>query len=540
MYRFCIVFMSLVLFGWSASAQMGSVPFELSLEEVMVDNFDGVHSGVVAVGSDGRWLLIGGRRNGLHGYLPPFAFPLNSRNTDFMVLDVPNNQMWSLPSSTLADSLRDQLSSSNAQYVQVGGRLYIAGGYGYENNAGDYITFPRLASVSVDALISKVVSGSTVNLKDHFKQIYDERLAVTGGNLVRMYGRYFLVFGHRFDGRYNHLHNGGSFVQSYSHQIRSFKITETGTALSVSDYQMVEDTTNFHRRDYNLVLQVNEAGTGLMATAYSGVFRRGADLPFYNAIHIQPDGSYEVGSFEQQFSHYHSAHVPMYDSLSKDMFTVFFGGMAQFYPDSLNPNVIVEDTLVPFVKTISVVRRYNGIYTETVLPIRMPAFLGSNAEFIPAHDSLYENDILRLGDIDTGADDSLLIGYLVGGIESPRENIFRGSESESRASNRIFKVYIKHQAMHTGIQNAMNDFEFSLTPNPSQQHAQLSFNINGLMPAKVLLRDATGRLLATPYQQPFASGEVSVQLPIQNLPQGTYYCQVSVGNVVKTIPLVKQ
>ena len=119
----------------------------------------------------------------------------------------------------------------------------------------------------------------------------------------------------------------------------------------------------------------------------------------------------------------------------------FFGGMSQF---QFNENdELVQDDEVPFVKTISMVIRYeDGKMVEKDLGVKMPAFLGSGAEFIPVENkNMYlENGIVNFNELKKGNN---FVGYIYGGIESTKENIFfNNNGSQSKASNKIFKVYI--------------------------------------------------------------------------------------------------
>jgi hypothetical protein len=103
----------------------------------------------------------------------------------------------------------------------------------------------------------------------------------------------------------------------------------------------------------------------------------------------------------------------------------------------------VKDDKVPFVKTISMVTRSSdGNMTEKELNVKMPAFLGSGAEFIPiSKNKMYlENDILDMANLKKGA---TLVGYIYGGIESSKKNIFFSNNgTKSIASSGAFKVYI--------------------------------------------------------------------------------------------------
>ena len=67
--------------------------------------------------------------------------------------------------------------------------------------------------VDVPGVISDIISDNSIT--DNFKQLRDERMAVTGGNLEILNDRFYLVGGQRFDGAYNPMgpNHGPGFLQ---------------------------------------------------------------------------------------------------------------------------------------------------------------------------------------------------------------------------------------------------------------------------------------------------------------------------------------
>jgi hypothetical protein len=234
--------------------------------------------------------------------------------------------------------------------------------------------------------------------------------------------------------------HGPGFTQEYTNEIRNFKIKDDGVNLSISNYSAEKDTQNLHRRDYNMVPQIFPDLTKGF-TMFSGVFQYDANIPWLNTVDVTASGFKVNNGFNQYLSQYHSAKVPIYDSEKNEMMTIFFGGLSQYQFD--NKGVLIKDNQVPFVKTISMVTRHeDGSMMEKDLGIRMPAFLGSGAEFIPlSNEAIYlENEIVNLNGFKQG---KTLIGYIYGGIQSSEENIFfRNNGTQSTASNQVFKVYL--------------------------------------------------------------------------------------------------
>src|SRR5438045_2095977 len=94
---------------WSvASAQ----PFAVTIADEPITVMPAIHSFAFAE-SNGKWLFIGGRNNGLHGFLTPFAFQTMYANTQITVVDPVANQSWSSSTSVLPDSIGESITSTN-------------------------------------------------------------------------------------------------------------------------------------------------------------------------------------------------------------------------------------------------------------------------------------------------------------------------------------------------------------------------------------------------------------------------------------------
>lgn len=502
--------------------------FELELEEFSIPNWNGIHSAAMAQ-SNGKLLVVGGRNNGLHGYLPSGAFPGYTQNPYVYVLDLQTQQVWEAATSSLPDSIREHIRSSNMQFYQDGNDLYFLGGYGHSAAANDFITFPRLTRIDVDGLMQAVQNQSSLN--PYFEQISDTAFAVTGAHLHKSGSFFYLVFGHKFDGMYNHT-NGATFTQRYTEQIRIFQFGSN--PLKITNYGQLTDAQHFHRRDYNLVPQVFPSQNNAVGmTAFTGVFQPGVDLPYFNSVDITPwtgMGYVPNFSFQQKLNQYHTAVLPIFDSLSSEMHTLFFGGIGQFYPDSLNPNIWVEDTLIPFVKTISLISRSPQGTSEQGLALQMPGYLGTNAQFVPNLQKPYlENSILRLHALDSSRN---LVGYIVGGIETPLKNVFKGQESESFASTRIFRVFVKRKLSSSIAETPVLE-ALSLYPNPASQTLTLKTKDRPAAYTQVFITDMMGRKLAD--MKPSPDG-TTWTWDCAKVSAGIYYCNVNMDGVVQILP----
>ena len=351
-----------------------SFNYTVSLVPVGIPNLPGLHSFAHAQ-YNGKWLVIGGRKDGIHARQPFNAFPESQNNTDIYVVDVNTKQVWSASVNTLPASIKEQMQATNANFEQDGNSLYIVGGYAYSATANDHLTFPYLTSVDVPGLINAVIAGSSVT--PFFKQISNDVFAVTGGQLAKFNSQFYLVGGHRFDGRYNPMNNP-TFVQSYTNEIRMFTIDSSGTQLSFSNYTTITDPVHLRRRDYNLLPQIYPNGEeGLMIS--SGVFQIDADLPYLYPVEIKTTGHLPITSFNQYLSNYHSANVSLFDAGLNEMHSLFFGGISQYYYQN---GTLIQDDQVPFVKTVSrLTRNSSGALHEFKLPLEMPNLKGAGAEF---------------------------------------------------------------------------------------------------------------------------------------------------------------
>ncbi|MDX1445819.1 T9SS type A sorting domain-containing protein [Lishizhenia sp.] len=442
------------------------IPFNIYIETISTNNIGGLQS--YAFGQhNGKWLLIGGRLDGLHRRQPWASFDIAGHNNQLIVFDPVSLQKWTAPLSSLPQGIQEQLSSTNMNFKQEGDMLYVLGGYGYSATAGDHTTFPYLTAIDVPEVINAVMNNTGFNT--YFRQITDSQFQVTGGRLQKVYDTYYLLGGQKFIGKYNPMgpNNGPGFIQEYTNAIRRFKINDDGVNLTVTHLTPYIDAANLHRRDYNAEAQVLPNGAQGVSM-FSGVFQPTVNLPFLSSVTVDTNGYTLEANFQQYYNHYHCPVVPLYNVNTNEMHTLFFGGIAQYYDSS---GVLVQDDNVPFVKTIArVTRDANGVMTEYKLPIELPALMGAGAEFIP-NDTLpqYSNHVFQLANLNA---DTTFLGYIYGGIESSAPNIFFINDgSQSLASNQIFKVYIvqgEDLEVHTPNPQSNSDLQMRVYPNPNQ------------------------------------------------------------------------
>lgn len=502
--------------------------FLIEIEPLVIDSAPGVHSFSWGHTNDGKWVVIGGRIDGLHRRQPWAAFLEQDNNKFVFVIDPVSEGVWYSDLSVLSASLYEQLQSTNQQFFQRDSMLYITGGYGYSATAADHITHPYLTAVSVDELANAVINATSIT--PYFRQIMDLNMKVTGGQLGILNDRFYLVGGNLFDGAYNPMgpNNGPGFVQVYSNDIRAFDIVDDGVNLSIQNYVATHDTINLHRRDYNMAPQVFPNGTEGF-TAFSGVFDYN-DFPYLNTVDID-ETSYSVNnSFNQYLSQYHSAKIPVFDANANTMHTLFFGGLSQYTLDAQNN--LVEDQNVPFVKTISRVTRFsNGSMQEIGLDyVEMPTLVGAGAEFIPIQQYFSSRHIL---DLNAVPQTKTLIGYIYGGIESSAANIFEINDgTQSFASNVIFKVFINKA--DAGIEETTITGNTVFNPQVYPVPARNKINIDFFAPRpgtmNFTIADGAGNIVQVEEYESDGSGNQEVKLNISKLANGSYTLIISDGS----------
>ncbi|MEO8151156.1 MAG: T9SS type A sorting domain-containing protein [Bacteroidia bacterium] len=516
---------------FKSSAQVQQ--FTLSIDTASFISMPHIHSYAHAEWND-KWIFIGGRTNGLHGFTPPSGFTNNGINDSIYVVDpVTDTRMAVNIFNEFTDTLMlNALRASFFEYSQNDSMLYMVGGFGYTLDSSSYSTHANLIAVNIKNLVDDITNGLPV--APDFRLLQDSVFKVCGGNMYRMDSTYYLVFGHDFNNYYSVNDTLGFFSQQYTCEIRKFQINDDGINLSISNYNAIHDSANFHRRDYNLVPQIFPDGTtGL--TAFSGVFQYFAPNPFLNSVNITSAGYEVINNFNQNLSQYNSAVMPVYNTAENKMSTVFFGGMSLYQLDTVT-NTLVTDTLIPFVKTISKVVRYaDSSMTEYANPTSMPALIGTNSIFIPSDSvTILHDGIIDLNALPYGI---TLAGRIIGGINSNLPNVST-SPNLSHAENLVYNVYL-NKFIDTKIEDheVKNDIlNLLVYPNPTDQTINIQFETQKPGPVSVNIYTSHGSLVKQIYQGSLTEGKHEMKCTLQSA--GTYFCKVQTENHIKSIMVV--
>jgi hypothetical protein len=301
----------------------------------------------------------------------------------------------------------------------------------------------------------------------------DTNLRVCGGDLQKLGADFYLIFGHSFMGRYSNPPSP-LFTQVYTNEIKKFNIiNNNGSSVNIANYSVQTDTNNFHRRDLNVV-PIIQPNYNEALMAHAGVFQKNKDFPYFEPITISQSGN-TVHAYLQQMSQYTCAHIPIFDSTTKTMYTTFLGGIS-FNDYNPSNGTITQDTLSPFVNDVTTFTTYqNGAMEEAILPLQLPGLLGSNAKFIlPANVPQYNNGVIKLHQLTS----PLLIGYMLGGIRSDTPNLPAGSV----ANDTVYRVLLTPNPVSIS-ENKMGIEFFNVYPNPVNENESITVSLktNGLI-----------------------------------------------------------
>ena len=512
----------LLVLLFTAFTAQSQVPFQVEVSPYRIQNFGGVQSFAPAH-YNGHWYMFGGRLDGLHQRQPWASFDAAGHNDRLIVVDKQQDSARYVDISGLSTGLYDQLKSTNMEYYQKDSLLYLVGGYGISAAQGTHITFPALIVVNMAAL-DRYVFQQSGTLDACFGRLSGSDFAVTGGSLQYKGGVFYLIGGHRFDGRYNPM-NGPSFTQQYTNAVRKFTLSGPSLNPQVAWQPEIKDAQLLHRRDYNVLAQLDAQGK-LSFTAFSGVFKKTADLPYLSAVEIDTSSVREVPGFTQYFNHYHCAHLPLFDTASGAMHNLFFGGIAQYYVDQNGQRV--QDNNVPFVNTIAVVSKdAQGNHRETRMDSSMPGLLGAGSVFY-LDPQLPTREDGHIAALSLPLQDTLTLGYIVGGIRSTAPNIFnQNTGTQSSATQEVFKVRLLPGRTLGRGEATPNSMHLTIYPNPAQEEIRLDYGAQPHTPVQIQIHDQNGRLVHQFKGVTGAGAKHSLAIPTEKLPQGTYVISLS-------------
>ncbi|MBK7370085.1 MAG: hypothetical protein IPJ09_01290 [Saprospiraceae bacterium] len=385
--------------------------------------------------SGNKVLLIGGRKTGFHG-LSGLDTIFNSRlaNKSIYVLDM---STWTSTELKLnpKDQSMLQFFSSNMEFFQDKDTLYIVGGYGTTKITGSRsdFTFDKMLAINVPLMISQVESQGDPQ-KAILYTIQSPFVQVSGGELIKQAGTFYLMFGQNYIGAYT-LNKTGNYTEA----IRVFKVIGG----KLADTASIRNS-ELHRRDLNVVVIPQKSGS-FFAT-FGGVFTA-AGNGFDQPIYITPAGlstSYRIDTLHQLTSQYNCARVVIYDQATDKTTVALMGGIGrfQYHVDSAYWEDGDDGALLPFVKTITQMQYVQGNMAQRVqIPPgspELPALLGANAIFLANPDFSFSDGTIDYAKIKGNL--TTIIGYLYGGIQSPSPS--SNDVNPSSVNNQMYEVIL--------------------------------------------------------------------------------------------------
>lgn len=436
-----------------------NLPFQIEVELADFSLPIGVQSNVFAQ-YRGKWLLLAGRINGLHGFDPgDDNFPPNQQNRFVIVVDPCHKtvKMRALtdPDSGLNQTQVDSLSTTSPQGYQKGKTLYMTGGYGVDSLTGDFSTKDILTAIDVPGLIHWVTDpcpGETA--AQHIRQISHPVFQITGGYMTQFsHEPTLLVFGQNYQGAYHPDVNG-----DYSRQVRRFDIIDDEYHLDVvvrSSKPMIPDPS-YRRRDLNVVpvIEFCRGKPRRMLAALSGVFTLSGGA-WTVPVSITPNGKpsmadpFNPETFKQGMNNYNCATLGLFSKKHQAMYTILFGGISYGFFEN---GQFQTDSELPFINQITTIEiDKHHHFQQYIMDATFPTIIsqqsnpgntllfGAEAVFIPNRQiSTFATDIFNFDKLHNRR---RLLGYIVGGIQSTLPNT--NSSSDSAASPYIFKVWIR-------------------------------------------------------------------------------------------------
>jgi hypothetical protein len=447
------------------STDTGSLPYILRLRQREMPRLLPTMQAFVAGQSQGLWVLIGGRTNGMHGFSddPLVNFPPRFQSDRIWVIDPVRGRRWSrrLDDSSLTPDQVDALKSFAAQGVQINDTLYVVGGYGFSRSLNDFTTYQTMTAYDLGDIIKWVrreaLPAGKEDLANIIRQTSHKLLQVTGGQMMMIEGRAVLAFGQLFDGGYG----SPNFTQVYTTQVRSFRILDDGTTLGIDEIRRrptAPNPTDYRRRDYNLI-PIVEPGTPARSTkaaALAGVFTL-TDGMFTVPVEISgngvpsmrdpdaPPSSTEPAAFKQAMNGYNCAVLPIFDGATGQNHAVLFGGISYVY---YRGGKFIEDSNFPFINDVTaVVRDTNGGYRQVLIG-GFPRILSADDKrlhfgaeavvFLKPSSPVTDNGMLDLVALKTQhGSNPVHVGWIYGGIASDKPN-----GGASVASNLVFDIIV--------------------------------------------------------------------------------------------------
>jgi hypothetical protein len=444
----------------------GTLPFTLSFVPVPQTPQvlrPGLQSYCWLTQGDGNWFMLGGRRQGLHGFgTEGENFP--GPNPSILYCNPVSGSIVDLfDLTTLPPELGDPLMASSQQfyYDADADEWLIVGGYGHDSQLGQDRTFDTLIRIPVGPFRAALFSDQTpqqkaVALQNSMVVTHDPFFAVTGGVLRKLGGRYLLIFGQGFQGAYNPFE--GIVAQTYTEAVRFFRFDPQRRVFGKGEITSPDLDQPFHRRDLPVVNSIDPDTGNPRLVAFGGVFPPGMLDGYFNPVYVSEAAGQLMTITDRTvtklFNQYVCPVVVVWDPNGQAVYHTFFGGISRsFYFQTADQSSVYRTNTaqgrndgLPYVADISTLTlAAGGAWSEYIAPapIADNRLCGTSTDFIPVPNNINPavspDGIVNLSQI--SPDNPVLVGYIYGGIEAidPLPLI---PGKGTVASNSLFQVMI--------------------------------------------------------------------------------------------------
>ncbi len=229
----------LLMYSLQMSAQSDETVRELPQPAINLYPTLGDMHGYAVGKLDGYLIVFGGTIRSRASETEPYEFP----NLDILLIDFNNQRASAYTNGQLEGELGEQMSATGLSYYQKGNTLYLLGGYGYSQSHNQYITFPYITAIDLEATLQALMDGE--NPVASFYQLCDDRLAIFDGTLDYNGEEFFLLNGKHAYKLQPFAEDAEYIEEKMDDQARTFKLQGDLENLEIKDFQTWYDMEGF-------------------------------------------------------------------------------------------------------------------------------------------------------------------------------------------------------------------------------------------------------------------------------------------------------
>jgi len=362
------------------------------------------------------------------------GFPTSVFSDEIHLFDVEAGVTHTGGTAHLSDDVRRALLVTNAAHVQIGGTLYMFGGYGPTLDGTDWNT--RGTVTAIDLAMVKEALETGVNIPEGaFNVMTSAEAQVAGAKCVRLGDDFALIGGADFAGDYGDRFN---FAEAYSHEIHLFDPAVSVVTPAQTFSGTVSLSDPFRRRDLNAAPATLPGGQGGLVSGFAilgGVFKDGITAWTTPMIHAQGDAEVtHVVDFQQKMHQYEGPAASFYsESLDQNRFVLMSGLSAHTWDGQSFQPIFGGLWNIPWTAEITDITMEGGAFTQEIVTGAMPLPMVNGelvlAEGIPTNES---GQVL----LDELPAREILLGRIFGGLKAATAS----AAPSTWASNQVLEV----------------------------------------------------------------------------------------------------